>query len=94
MSVKPKSETNCKQCIEKFGLDRKVLWYCPEGKTPETCEKAAVLSMGLNEQKKNSFFIMSRAGFQRFLWGLEKCVARWNDKGCQMLYCSCLAKIF
>jgi hypothetical protein len=31
---------NCKPCIERFGLDKKVLWHCPEGKTPETCEKA------------------------------------------------------
>lgn len=31
---------SCKGCIEEFGLDKKVLWYCPEGKTPATCEKA------------------------------------------------------
>jgi hypothetical protein len=29
----------CRECIEKFGLDKKVLWYCPKGKNPEQCEK-------------------------------------------------------
>lgn len=34
------SGKNCRDCIKKYGKDEQILWYCPEGKTPETCDKA------------------------------------------------------
>ena len=34
----------CEKCIQKFGLDKKVLWFCPEGKKVEDCPKAREFS--------------------------------------------------
>jgi len=52
--MKNVGSVSCRECILKYGKDKQILWYCPEGKTPESCGKAKDSGVEPENKKKET----------------------------------------